>query len=296
MSSLDVTDWVPAGEEYLGTKPKQWLAGPDGSLWLWKESTVHHDLRHGSFRRGDDWSEVVAAGVGRAVGVPVAEVSLATRADRFGVVSRRVLDAPEDSLVHGNELLAEGGIAGSGARDRAGYTVAAVMEVLAEVGPPVPGPFDGSFPWFSGYLILDALVGNTDRHQDNWAVIRGRSGSRLAPSFDHASCLGFQISDAERLERLEGRGNRTVAGYAAAGRTKFEGSPRLVEAAIEALALAGEPAVGHWSRVVRSCPDLAAVVSRPPAERMSAAAWDFASALYARNHTALSEALRTMAL
>lgn len=107
MSVVDVSAWAAAGDEYLGTNPKQWLSSPDGVLWLWKESTIHHDARRGSFRKGDDWSEVVAGHIGRLLGVPVADVELAVRHDRFGGVSRRVLLDETESLVHGNELLAE---------------------------------------------------------------------------------------------------------------------------------------------------------------------------------------------
>jgi len=42
--------------------------------------------------------------------VPVATVQLAVRVDLCGVVSRRVFDDDADSLVHGNELLADAGV------------------------------------------------------------------------------------------------------------------------------------------------------------------------------------------
>ena len=38
-----MTGWEPAGEESLGTKPKQWLRSPTGDRWLWKEATFNHD-------------------------------------------------------------------------------------------------------------------------------------------------------------------------------------------------------------------------------------------------------------
>jgi hypothetical protein len=46
----------------------------------------------------------------------------------------------------------------------------------------------------AGYLLLDALILNTDRHHENWAVIRlmhhdGRVSHEVAPTFDHASAL-----------------------------------------------------------------------------------------------------------
>lgn len=295
MTSIDVTAWEPAEEEPLGTKPKQWLRNPSGELWLWKESIVHHDARHGSFRKGDDWSEVMAGRVGRTLGLTVADVELATRGPRFGVISRKVSDDKSETLVHGNELLYEIGVRSTDPHDRTGYTVEAVARALAAAGPPAPSDELGTaFDWFAGYLVFDALIGNTDRHQDNWATIRGPAGERLSPSFDHASCLGFQISDKERLERLDGQGNRTVAGYADGARTKFEGKPTPLVAAKTALALASDVARRHWIAVVRGATGLDELVTGLPSDRVSAPAKQFATALLAANHASLSQALRTM--
>jgi len=295
VTSVDVTAWEPADEEYLGTKPKQWLRSPTGELWLWKESTIHHDLRRGSFRKGDDWSEVAACRVGQRLGLPVAAVGLATRGDRFGIVSRRVFEGETETLVHGNELLDEIGVNSADPHDRTGYTVAAVARALDGAQPPVRSDdLPTAFDWFAGYLLLDALIGNTDRHQDNWATIRGPGGQRLSPSFDHASCLGFQISDEERLERLVGGGNRTVPRYAAGARTKFEGRPSPLDAALMALVLAGEKARRHWTEALTRSPGLEELVNELPEDRMSANAKRFAVALYAENRASLSHAVRTM--
>ena len=60
---------------------------------------------------------------------------------------------------------------------------------------------------FAGYLVLDAIVGNTDRHHENWGLLIRRTGLnfrvRIAPSFDHASSLGRELSDEQRKRRLD---------------------------------------------------------------------------------------------
>lgn len=295
MTSVDVSGWAPADEEPLGSKPKQWLRDPDGLLWLWKESTEHHDARHGTFRKGDDWSEFVAGQVGVRLGVPVAHVRLATRGACFGVVSRSVVDEDSETLVHGNELLATIGVGTGDPRDRTGYTAATVRRALAGIGPPAPAhQLTTAFDWFVGYLVLDALIGNTDRHQDNWAAIQSSTERRLAPSFDHASCLGFQLSDAERSERLHGRGNRTLAGYRSGARSKFEGHPSPLEAALAGLALLDSHVRAHWVAGLGQCQRLDDVVADVPEERMSTPAKQFAIGLLDTNHAALSHAIRTM--
>jgi hypothetical protein len=58
-----------------------------------------------------------------------------------------------------------------------------------------------------GGLLLDAWIGNTDRHHENWAlVVNLAEGHRyLAPTFDHASSLGAHHEDATRARRLESK-------------------------------------------------------------------------------------------
>lgn len=51
---------------------------------------------------------------------------------------------------------------------------------------------------FAFMLAFDAWVGNGDRHQQNWGVIRGDM-TRLAPMFDPASCLGAELQDDHHL-------------------------------------------------------------------------------------------------
>ena len=294
---IDITSWEPADEEPLGTKPKQWVRDPDRRKWLWKETTVQQDVRHGAFLKGDDWSEVLAGRVGEGLGLPVARVELAQRGDARGVISRSVL-AGDEELAHGNELLTGRASGGSSRpRSRVGYTLLAVRELLTVVAPPDDrAPGLDAFDWFVGFVVLDALVGNTDRHQDNWGVIRGGLAPRLAPSFDHASCLGFLLSDQERVERLTGGDpQRSVAGFAGAATSKFEGSPLLRAAALDGLGLAGPEARAHLGEALNAVPSLHQLADEEiPQDRMSVVAREFAEGVYRENHSALSQAIRTM--
>lgn len=50
--------------------------------------------------------------------------------------------------------------------------------------------------WWIDALLFDALIGNTDRHQDNWGLIFTRTEQvarcRLAPLFDNGTSLGHE--------------------------------------------------------------------------------------------------------
>jgi hypothetical protein len=83
---------------------------------------------------------------------------------------------------------------------------------------------------FVGYLVFDVLVGNTDRHHENWGVVidytdRYYPSYTLAPTFDHASSLGRNESDEARQRRLTTSDARdTVEAYCARARSAFYAS------------------------------------------------------------------------
>ena len=57
------------------------------------------------------------------------------------------------------------------------------------------------------YIVLDALIGNTDRHHENWALLRKKINNKWvgkpSPSFDHASSLGRELEDRKRAILLK---------------------------------------------------------------------------------------------
>ena len=107
---------------------------------------------------------------GRRIGLPCANVELATGGpgaeNALGVISQSVFGGNE-SLIHGNLLLADIGIVGDDSHDRTGYTVAAVRAALDQVGPAVEAEGASAWETFVGYLVLDVLIGNTDRLQES---------------------------------------------------------------------------------------------------------------------------------
>lgn len=297
---VDVTGWRPAEEEPLGTKPKTWLYGSpvdtdESPRWLWKAATTNRDKRRGDFLKGDDWAEVVASRVGAALGVPVAEVVLAERDGHPGIVSPSFLQ-PDEILVHGDELLAEV-VTDSPLRGRDLFTLPNVASALERCGPPHEHEvLKTALDWFAGFLVLDALVGNTDRHEQNWGAIQSLDGSRrLAPSFDHASCLGFMLHDDVRAEYLTDAGpGRSVADYAARAKPKMQGYASPVDAAVATFGRTESVVRQWWSDAVGRTDSLEPFLDGLPESRLTPAAAEFAAALYRQNHEALSQAMRTI--
>lgn len=294
-AEIDVTDWPVVGDESRGTKPKRWLRNPEtGCRWLMKDTTenVYGDgTRH---RKGDDWSERVASAVAVRLGLPAARVELAFREEPdgplFGVISLSVLAASRsegsdtEELIDGNQLLRHP-VAG---RDRSRYTLAAVADALQGVEAPAGVGEDLSdleaWDVFVGYLILDAVVGNTDRHEENWAVIARGDSRSLAPTFDHASCLGFMLDDDQRLSRLRTRDQGfTPEAYADRARTPFATKRHPVVVAKQAIGMRETRAGDLWLDRCSNADRLAEPLSLVPEHRMSAVARQFAERVLRQN-------------
>ena len=124
-------------------------------------------------------------------------------------------------------------------------------------GPPESFAGDGSwsgFDVFVGFLILDAIIANQDRHEDNWAVLRAQLSTGrdlLAASYDHGSSLGHNLLDSKREAMLRNR--EELSAFACRGKAKrFEhsesrGPVTLVKLAAEAMEMV-DPAVASWWR------------------------------------------------
>jgi len=125
------------------------------------------------------------------------------------------------------------------------HTIGRVFAMTKSVVPP-----DSTLPQteikdgadvFVGYLLLDAWIGNQDRHDQNWGVIAtppsrsdvesGRAAAnqwllRLAPTCDHASSLGRELLDEERQKRLSSRDRQyDIVAYVARSRSALFATP-----------------------------------------------------------------------
>ncbi len=207
----DVTGWMPHSEEPLGSKDKDWMRPEPESTKLWLYKMCRSDA-------GDDWAEKLAEQLCGLLGLPHARVSLATRHGSRGVIVedfRQQDGKPVASFTPANELLwrADRNYPRRRKRDVAEYTVERCLNLLTELRlePPIIGVDVESAPGphacFVGYLLLDAWIGNQDRHHENWGVVsldagQPRQGHFLAPSFDHGSSLGNNETDEKREFRL----------------------------------------------------------------------------------------------
>lgn len=279
--------------EQLGTKPKFWFRSETGEQWLFKQ---------GRPNTGENWAEKVSAELCGLLGIPHARYDLALWRGQPGVVSPSFV--PEDTrLVLGNEML---GLLVRGYEEtryyqQPGHTIGRLFAVLGDpvVQPPASWPADpdihSAAHVFLGYLMVDALIGNTDRHHENWGMIVGTSSQsreiRLAPTFDHASSLGRNENDQRMQRRMSTTDPQfSVAGYAKRARSALYRSPgdtralTTLDAFGEARRLfprAADAWVARLRKIQRE--EIRAIVDRVPPNFMSPVARDFAVEVVVEN-------------
>ena len=264
-------------EEGMGTKRKFWYRDPNTqSEWLFKYP------REGT---GEHWAEKIAAEVAGALGVDHATAELAVFGGQKGVALQSFVSDGEE-LVHGNQLME---IAVDSYNPEAGFryrrhSLANIWDCLGLLSRLTENDLQTTKGLFAGYLLLDAVVGNTDRHHENWGVSSGAGrGVRLAPSFDHGSSLGRELRDERRLSRLS---EDQVGAYLRRGRGGVYWSEAEAHgpSPLELFRLAARrypnsflPALGRLDRLRGG--DVRELVGRVPEGWMSQPARNFASTL-----------------
>lgn len=279
--------------EEMGTKKKFWYrrADKEEPAWLFKYPRSN---------TGEHWAEKIAAEIARALGVSHARVELAEfRGERGSASESFVVHGAE--LVHGNQILAwtTEGYDRTLKRGQTDHSFEKVWISFEQVFQEQPAA-EETRAAFAGYVVLDALIGNTDRHHENWGLLRRRAGDQwrgvLAPSFDHASALGRELSDERRgllleEDRVGWYSERGRGGIYWSGDAQYGPSPlKLVRAAVE---LHDSYFRGILERVAELSDSLVTeVVGRVPADWMSDTARTFVIELIRYNRNQLREVVR----
>ena len=205
------SEWVLEPEE-MGSKRKFWYRQPGEPSWRCL-------FKYPQTGTGQHWAEKLAAEIAEMLGIPSADVGLAVFNGTQGSIAKSFM-IKDYELVHGNQILSAH--VQEYALDKnfqqSDHNLPNIFAALEEVFVEATEQQKAK-ALFAEYLVLDALVGNTDRHHENWGVLRTRKDDTwygyLAPSFDHASSLGRELRDDRRERRL---GETRIGAYVESGR------------------------------------------------------------------------------
>ena len=180
------------------------------------------------------------------------------------------------------------------------HTIDAVIETVAKLEEPpmeylrrMPSEVKSSLDVFVGYVMLDALIANQDRHHQNWGALRDRTKTRLAPTFDHGAGLARNEPDQTRQIRLYGRDRGYgIEAFATKARSSlYDGGkkPLTTLAAFEAISKRNPKASAAWLHRLKEL-DLTTIqsmIARVPEERMTPIAREFTVRLLLINQSRL---------
>ena len=207
-------EWVLHPED-MGGKQKFWYLKPGENevAWLFKYPRPNS---------GEHWAEKIAFEVARVLEISCAQVELAIFQGTYGSASKSFI-SHNQQLFHGNQILARHLNAYDPVARRfvqSQHTLNNIWQGLDRVFEEPEG-YEAAKLRFAEFLVLDAAIGNIDRHHENWGVARRHTDDGegwlgyLSPTFDHASSLGRELQDNRREGLLT---NSMVGNYSEKGR------------------------------------------------------------------------------
>ena len=290
-------EWVLEPEQ-LGTKRKFWIHADDGgdfskADWLFKYPTTG---------TGQHWAEKIACEIAKELNILTPRVELAKINGEIGTITENFTKDGYD-LFHGNQILAS--FDPDYEREQRfrqhDHTLGRIFDAITalfrseEYAEKIKEKL-------AGYLILDALICNVDRHHENWGILRktvpeGKIG-RLAPSYDHASSLGRELQDSDSKQNRHrylnelgvgkyierGHGPIFIDGTGKRGPSPLRLIQRCLE--IEELSVYFKGALPMLERV--NAETFQNIINETPEGMMSDLAKEFTHSLLCTTHTELS--------
>lgn len=196
---VDVAGW--RADDYFATYPegardKRAFFPPDDCSLQFINNSRRYLFKCSDKRYPEQfWGEIVAYGIGQLIGVPVPPAYPAvdsTRGESAALIEWFYEDGDQASILGGRfmQSMIEGFDIKKGTQHNF-KSVAALFRLFHRQG--LLDDHAWLEYWAKG-LIFDALIGNTDRHQNNWAILfrsTGGPGSvAIAPWFDNGTSLG----------------------------------------------------------------------------------------------------------
>lgn len=204
---VDISGWTEDEDHPtypIGSKPKRLLWCPDDT-----PHTFLHPGRRYLFKEGIEpramqtWSEIIAYQFGTLVNaaVPPAFVAVDTASGIGGALIEYFIDYADEPagvrLVHGADFM-------QGLLDhKRGRPHGLIENILLCRALKARSP-EGIAAWWAEALAFDAMIGNRDRHPENWGFLAHNDTEagdvlRMAPLYDNGVSLGYEMLES-RLE------------------------------------------------------------------------------------------------
>ena len=189
---IDFSDWI----EYEGASE-----GSGRSIKIWLKSPTNNQIGLFKFKKDisttDHISECIANQLSLQVGMECAKFDLGVYKGNEGSMSYNILQDVDDILLEGVGFITSKypSFNPNTLRDDTGavYSIEMIQSIF---GKSVP------FIDLLKVFIFDYLIGNTDRHQSNWAVLRHKGEMRISPIYDNSSSLCAYMNEDKIVKCL----------------------------------------------------------------------------------------------
>lgn len=209
---VNYNDWThyDGFAEGSGRSEKIWLQSPEGRIGLFKYPKVDPDTKDITY---EHVSEHLAYLIAQKIGVETATVDIGIYDNRYGCMSY-LLNNEDEAIIEGaNFIIGKHPEYDLNLMRDVATGKYYCMDYLFEIT-------DNSamrYKWIQ-MMLFDFLIGNSDRHQNNWAIIlkyADRSKSQLlgkaCPLYDNGSSLCCYVNDKLLKELLGHDRNRLKA-------------------------------------------------------------------------------------
>ncbi len=154
---FDITKWtIKEWVQTIGTRDKFFVENPnDEKLYFFKESI-------GKFP-SEFWSEIIASKIGTLLGFNLLDYNIGIYKTTVGCICESMVEQKSQELEHGISLIKKA------VKD---FRVSERPLILFNDVEKSFIPYGNFIYQFIEMLIFDSIIGNQDRHSENWAIIR----------------------------------------------------------------------------------------------------------------------------
>lgn len=158
---FDITDWQEKIHYQTGgTRSKAVVENPkDNVLYFFKKSIPKY--------RHEFWSEIIASEIGTELGFNLLRYDIASKNNEIGCISKLMIDINYEQLTEGINFLQgyDNAYMPEEKESYDKYTFHFIVKALHEYN------LEKTIPYLIKTIIFDSIIGNGDRHQENWGYI-----------------------------------------------------------------------------------------------------------------------------
>ncbi|WP_127582807.1 HipA domain-containing protein [Paenibacillus koleovorans] len=209
---VDISGWSYENKEVSGSKEKRWYRHPHSNELVLFKLPISYTNENWTLLTevsGETWAEKIASEIGEIIGITTQKVEIGSLAltdestSYYGIEPRKIpstkviygslcysfLEEGKESLIEGADMIMEIDETYD-RKELKGQSKIYNYDLLERLFSE-HNMLDDLFRM----IVFDTLIGNTDRHQDNFGIIRNEitGVQRFSPLYDNSSSLGREL-------------------------------------------------------------------------------------------------------